>query len=442
MLNRSDLVRLVGEAKASATIDAIIRNNPLPYRAARRTIEAFERADLDERLHLSAGLLARTLRWAASTAYGSTFGTAAERWPILDKALVRDAPVRLLRRSWSKIPAATSGTSGTPLRLWRSLSSVAVEQAFLDWLLGGPRLSFRRSRIAVLRGDDVKALSERSPPFGVYRQHGRRLILSSPHLSRTTLDWYLRALEEHQPDVLWVYPSRLAHLINLMLHAGKKLHLPLVLSSSEMLPPELFGLVETVMGARIVDFYGQAERVCLAVSRRPHEFWFVPSYGRVELTLEPGNDATAGCWMAKIIGTGYWNSVMPLIRYDTGDCAIVPAGSTANSLAKMAVGLLPFHGIAGRPEEYLIAPGSARIGALDHIPREVDHVLQTQFVQNRRDEVVIRLIATPDFGATDEARLLSNARKKIPDSISIAVEVVDRLTVLPSGKTPDAIALA
>ena len=30
------------------------------------------------------------------------------------------------------------------------------------------------------------------------------------------------------------------------------------------------------------------------------------------------------------------------------------------------------------------------------------------------------------FYSIDEARLLSNARKKIPDSISIAVEVVDR----------------
>lgn len=437
MLNRAQLVKLTSKAKLSGPIDSLIRYNPVSHNAARRMMAAFERAAFEERQRLSAELLTRSLRHASATRYGRDQGPTFQDWPILTKKMVRDEPDRFVRRSVFRIPAATSGTTGTPLKLWRSFSSVGAERAFIDWLLDDPALSFGRSRTAVLRGDDVKPLSDQSPPYGIYTHGGRNLILSGGHLSAETLDWFVEALEQHRPAILEAYyPSRLTDFVAMLQTSAKALRIPVVLCTSEILPAAARRLIGETLSARVIDSYGQAERVCQAVSHRPGEYWFNPAYGLVELMMDPTEDAGSADKSARIIATGFWNSIMPLIRYDTGDRTIIPAGTTESDLAKIAAGMMPFTGIAGRSGEFLLAPDGRRILALNHIPREVDNLLQVQLVQRNFDEVVIRVRCKPGFGANDRERLIQNARNKIPDSMAVRVEVVDRLTVLPSGKTP------
>jgi len=50
--------------------------------------------------------------------------------------------------------------------------------------------------------------------------------------------------------------------------------------------------------------------------------------------------------------------------------------------------------------------------------------------------VILRVLATPAFGSEQKNRLLANARSKIPESVSIEIEVVDALERTASGKTP------
>jgi phenylacetate-CoA ligase len=161
-----------------------------------------------------------------------------------------------------------------------------------------------------------------------------------------------------------------------------------------------------------------------------------PAYGFVELLMEPDEDAVSGDKFARIIATGFWNPVMPLVRYDTGDLAIIPAGTSASDLTEITYGMKPFSGIAGRSEEFLITPDGQRIVALNHIPREVNNLVQAQLVQRTHDEVEICVVCEPPFGPRDRDRLIRNARTKIPASMAVSVRVVDRLIVMPNGKTP------
>jgi hypothetical protein len=66
----------------------------------------------------------------------------------------------------------------------------------------------------------------------------------------------------------------------------------------------------------------------------------------------------------------------------------------------------------------------------------VDHLLQLQIVQAAPDNVIIRALVRPSFGAPEQARLEANARAKIPDSIAIRLELVDHLETSSQGKTP------
>ena len=436
ILDRSQLVAIAAQVKRRGLMDLTLRYNPLVRRRAFRLMDAFDRADGPERERLAGLLTRRIIERARGTPYGRGRSDRYETWPVLDGTEVRDSPGRFTATGLVRIPAATGGTRGQPLRLWRSASSVAAEQAFLDRIIEAHGLTWRTARIASLRGDTIKSTTDRAPPFGVESHRGRRLVLSSPHLSTATLEWFLDRLASFRPDILWIWPSMAANLLLLARRARRAFGVPIVLASSERLEPELREAMEREWGASVLDYYGQAERACFAVSERAGEFWFVPAYGRVELATAPTDEVVQGGRHVAILATGYWNSATPLIRYDTGDRAIVPAEATPDDLRAIELGIKPFLAIAGRSDEFLLSRDGVRICGLNQLPREVERLLQIQIVQPRRDEVVIRALVQDGFGPADRARLEANARAKIPSDMRIRFELVDRLETSQYGKTP------
>ncbi|HET8729457.1 MAG TPA: AMP-binding protein, partial [Alphaproteobacteria bacterium] len=426
--------RLATKAKGHQAIDRFLRYNPLYRRNVADAIREFDAADLDGRMELTERWTARILEHARRTPYGCSFGSRFDDWPILEKKLLRDAPENLVASGFARFPASTSGTTGLPIRLSRSMECIAAEQAFIDHILSPYGVSFRASRVAVLRGDDVKDPADQRPPYGRVVHQGRRLMLSNPHLSPETVDWFVGAIREFRPDILWVYPSMMANLLHCMDLKGLEFQVPVVLLSSEMLSPGAFEAIEQRLSARVVDYYGQAERVCFAVAHRPHEYRFLPSYGRVELVpdeIEEGGPPTA-----RIYATGFWNRAMPLVRFDTGDRAVLPGGTSPEDLRAIELGIVPFTGIAGRAAEFIVTPDGGAIASLNHLPREVDNVFQLQVVQEKLDAIDIRVLPRPAFDEADRQQILHNARQKIPPEIAINIVVVSRLEKSPNGKVP------
>ena len=71
------------------------------------------------------------------------------------------------------------------------------------------------------------------------------------------------------------------------------------------------------------------------------EYWFSPAYGYVELQPENSQDVENETRAARIIATAYWGSAMPLIRYNTGDMAIIPSSYTTKDIEEVALGVKP-----------------------------------------------------------------------------------------------------
>jgi phenylacetate-CoA ligase len=434
---RSVLVSMAAKAKKTRLLDVPIRYNPLARAAVFREIRRWEQDGIEARRARCEAQACRIVAAARRTEYGREFGPDIRDWPVLAKPLIRDAPQRFRTRQALTIPAATGGTTGVPLQLVRSLASVAAEQAFYDHMIRRSGLTWRAARVASLRGDNIKSTADPAPPYAVETLSGRRLLLSTPHLNADTIGWYAERLCAFRPDILCLYPTTGALLLNLLDQAGLDLAIPLIMCSSERLPASAMTALAARFKAEVIDYYGQAERAVLSVATSPNRHFFYPAYGRIELlpattAEEPGSGLTA--W--SIAATGFWNTAMPLIRYETGDHALVPSDATAAELEAITLGLKPFHGIAGRVGDFLYAPGGGRLAALDQIPREVEKLLQMQIVQDALDRVTIRVMVERDFSPRDRARLEANARAKIPAGMQIAVEIVDRLEMLPNGKTP------
>jgi phenylacetate-CoA ligase len=435
MGSRGILARYENWLKATRFSSDLARYNPLHYGVVRRSIEDFTRSDIEDRRKLTEAHCLAVLRQARQTVYGRRHPLAFQDWPILQKQLIRDRPEDLVRRTLIRVPAATGGTTGTPLKLTRSLRAVAAEQAFIDSLLADGQ-SFRTAKVAALRAFAVKDRADDQPPFGAFTQGGRCLLLSSYHLSEKTVWWYRSELERFRPDILFAYPSMLARLLSTLGPQSEALKVPVILCSSEVMPEGLRGEAESMLSGQLIDYYGLAERVSLAWSKDGKNFYFSPAYGRTELLASPTDPLMPGLVTARIVATGYWNDAMPLVRYDTGDLAILPAGLSAHDIEEIELGFRPFLGILGRQDETILLPDGTVVYGLNQIPKGIDHAWQIQIVQTAPLRVVLFVVPKPSYAARDSDALLRNAEARFPPSVDLSVELVDQLKQTPAGKTP------
>lgn len=276
-MNRSLLLKMTARAKFAGGIDSLVRCNPLIQRRMLRVLRQMRESEAVA-LEVEQQLAGRIVRAAQRTPYGSGWPDDLSRWPILDKERLRARPQDFANpRSLIRVPAGTGGTTGVPLRLWRSIESIVAEQVFIDQLLLPHGFDMHHTPVAVLRADTVKPPGDSSPPYGRISHGGKRLTLSSPHLSPQTLPWFHDALRRFAPSILWVYPSAAVNLLTLLRKANLRLTVPVILASSETLPGTVHKALEEDFQASVINYYGQAERVCLGYGNDSRQNGPLPS---------------------------------------------------------------------------------------------------------------------------------------------------------------------
>lgn len=428
--------RLTQQIKRTGSLDGVARYNVRYYEPVRKLLYELDEMDRSSRRDMSDRLTRRTLEWAARTQYGPPAEVPLADRPFTEKSDLRAHPERFRVHGAVRTRASTSGSTGIPVRLQRSLRSVASEQAFIDDLLGVWNLTFRTARIARLRADHVKPVTDRDPPYGIETHGGRQLLLSSNHLSPTTAPWFYNELRQFAPDVLYTHPSSGEALARFLQTQGLSLSIGVVLTSSESLQPSGRLLMEHVFQATVVDYYGQAERVAFAAGLAGGASYFNPAYGLVEfLPLDEG-EAPIGCRALEIVGTGFWNDAMPLVRYRTGDRVLVPADFGPAELEDVTLGLRPVLAIQGRDKEYVISPRGEVLVGLTNASDGVKGLVRMQVIQEEPEAVRVLVVADPRVGRVNEAELTDNLRQWVPVDMRITVENVEQIDPLPSGKTP------
>jgi phenylacetate-CoA ligase len=375
-------------------------------------------------------LLARTLSWAAEVpGYSASAGLgSAADYPVLTKDMLQAHEGDYRAHGVVAVAAATGGSSGHPLSLLRSPRSVVIEQATIDWLVAKAGVDLARSRVAVLRGDVIKDPNDQTGPF--WRQaSARRLMLSSYHLSAANYAAFAEELTAFRPDVVLAYPSSLELLTSLAEDAGSKLRFTVAMTSSETLRPGLRKRVRATFGAALLDHYGMAERVAAAYSLEDGDYRFVFPYGAAELCIEASGTA-------RIIGSSLWNRAQPLVRYDTGDIALLPEGATPELLERIGLGIAPFAGIEGRASDVLQLANGARVYALGQILDGIVGIATVQFVQHSAELVQALVVARGHCGEETFAMIRRNFYKKAPRSIRLDFELRDTPYRLANGKAP------
>lgn len=319
----------------------------------------------------------------------------------------------------------TSGTTGSGL--------IFPETRFMERVTWATWWRYR-SWYGIQRGDwcgyfggrSIVPLSQQAPPFWRVNRPGRLIMFSGYHLSSSTAADYIGGLIDSGVNWLHGYPSMLSLLANYVLE--QKLTVPkirIVTIGAENLLNSQKSIIEEAFNAPVRQHYGQAEGVA-NISECPEGRLHVDEdFSGVEFVPIDELPRTY-----RIVGTNWHNSAFPLLRYDTGDVAILDEEVTCRCGRSGRI----VKSIDGRQEDYVILPNGVRVGRLDHVFKDIVNIREAQIVQKKAGELEVRLVTSEKYSERDEQSLLQEFEVRLGKDIKLALRYVDSLPRTKSGK--------
>lgn len=229
--------------------------------------------------------------------------------PILDAEKVSADMPRFVAKGFGKLNSyltTTGGTGGSPRQVRLSDSSYGVEWAHMLNIWGHCGYRRRQHRKLTLRGGHRQAmgLTEFNP---IYNE----LVVNTCRLSSGNLSEVMARIKRHDITYIHGYPSLVKEFADILAESGAQLKVRGVFLGSEGASIELKKEIALQFGARVISWYGQTEKVVLAADfEGNNEFRVYTSYGYA---------STETADFSEILGTGFVNPAMPLVKYRTGD---------------------------------------------------------------------------------------------------------------------------
>ncbi|MBT2153192.1 phenylacetate--CoA ligase family protein [Pseudoalteromonas tetraodonis] len=363
--------------------------------------------------------------------------TIITSFDFIDKNTVREDPSSFYNHNYVgvKFNGATSGTTGSPLVIPQSAESVKRERAFANrqrrW--AGFEQGDKR---AWIRGDMIVPLEQKKAPFWRYSYFENMIMLSSFHMAQQNLQSYIEAMQNYKVNVIQAYPSSIVTLAK-YLESNEQYYLgnlKSIITSSESLSKEDKNLIEKRFRCTVFDWYGLFERVAAIASCEHGRYHILTDYAHVELL--PAGKTEDGRDRAEIIGTNFNNSLYPLIRYKTGDHVVLSDEPNCSCGRVYPI----VEAIEGRVGDYLLAEDGQKVHILNHIPKGVEGLIATQFIQDKKNEITILVVTDKEkFDQKQISILIANAKSRLGMSITFDVKKVEKLPRTNNGKIRQAI---
>lgn len=319
----------------------------------------------------------------------------------------------------------TSGSTGEPVRVRRSrLNGLLNEAASLRdhrWW-GRPA---NGGRITMIR-PQFKAVAEVPASPGNSRNVAQQIPIT------TDVGKQLELMAAFQPEVLLVYPSNLAALLEFW-QAGAVLpsslrHLKTI---GETVSPSLCARANAVLGLAIEDSYSSEELGAIAVQCPASGLYHVMAESHLVEVLHPDGAPCGPGESGEVVVTDLHNLATPLIRYAIGDWAEVgdpcPCGKPLSTLRH----------ILGRERNLVQWPDGRRHWPLVGFQRfgAVAPVRQYQVIQHSLETVELRLRPERPLQPSEREGLAAIVREALGHPFRVTVEEYSEdLPVGPNGK--------
>ncbi len=308
----------------------------------------------------------------------------------------------------------SGGSTGQGIKIYRSLRDQYAEAGFFHhkWGKVGYVRSARVVRMAVegIKGRDEEPCS----------RSGDRLLVSPYHFTDRWIAQIYEEVRAFNPQFFHAYPSCFEYLADYMSRSDLRLDgVSGIFLASERVTERVLNLADTVFnGVPVVFHYGLGERTNLAWGSCRDDaiiYEFEKAYGYTE-NFTHDNGAQ------EIVGTSYWNEVMPLIRYRTQDYGEIRDGIMRD--------------LEGREQEFLATRSGARIPGFSIMIDKFtwDYVEVFQVAQNEPGKVEFHIKPRPQYDESVGQRILASQQAKWGEFFDLSLVVTESIERTPSGK--------
>lgn len=355
-----------------------------------------------------------------------------KKFPTVSKEDIRDNLEKFISKEINKkklMYVTTGGSTAIPFGFYQPFNLEKIDYAFYEhqWSWFDCHI-FDKS--VVFRGEYVGSESK----LFDYKASKNEWRFSTYYLNEKNFIKYFEKLNKIKPKFIQAYPSAAEIFAKFMI--DKKLELNFkpntILLGSENIYDDQISLIEKAFNSKVHNYYGQAERVCLASwTKNSRLFHVFPQYGLTELIDSDGNEVIEEDQIGEIVATGFYNFAMPFIRYRTRDLA-----THTNQKSPDGFEYRLFKKINGRLQELFVTSNGRLISmtAINMHDETFDNVKQFQFYQDTPGKLILRIIPKDNLSEKDLTRIYDNLKVKVGNDTQLEIQIVDKLEKSSSGK--------
>lgn len=352
--------------------------------------------------------------------FKATFG-------FIDKDIVRSRYRDFISDEAGSLPHVelrTSGTSGKSMSFLIPADRYVTEMAFVTrvWRRTGWNFGIRAS------------VRKRQLPNGrdyIVNPVTREIIFDGCRSDEAYIRKIHATMRRHGVETLYCYPSTCLQLLKLFIKYGLDTSfIKYALLTSEDVPRPLYHFINDKLGIRIATFYGHTEKLIFIEQLDGTPVYAVePSYGLAEIIGADGTEALEG----ELVGSTFYNRVMPLLRYRTGDYAVATGEKRMLDGQEKPI----LSAIYGRHENLLVwrhdgtNVSTSNIEIHDEYPLHIDG---QQFVQNKKGYLELCVIKGEGFTDVDEEFMYRHYGHAMLGREYVSIRYVDSLQCGSNGK--------
>jgi phenylacetate-CoA ligase len=356
-----------------------------------------------------------------------------QRWPIVTRDDVRCHRLAMQSKPAGKrLTKSTGGSTGEPLVFDLDLESnerrTAMTYRGYDWAGGGPG-----SRRMLIWGVDLKQSSLwRRFKVELHHRFDHERVINCFDMSRASMPLHFESMQRFRPEVIIAYTNAIYEFARFLdEHALVPTHVRSIIVGAEKLYSFQRALIEKVFQAPVFETYGSREFMLIGAECDRHEGLHLSMENLLVEVLDEDGGRTADGSEGDVVITDLFNRAMPFIRYRNGDRAI--AGWTQCSCGR---GLPLLRQVVGRHLDVVRTPSDKLIPGeyFPHLFKDFPVVRRFQILQQRIDEIEIRIVVEPDWNDEIRQAIQSRMQSTLGNDLAIRWHQVDEIPLSKSGK--------
>jgi len=365
----------------------------------------------------------------SSTEYYSQYKNynSLKDFPIIDKNIIKkyyDKFISINYKNKALHSMSTSGSTGTPFTIYQDMNKrkrVLAEIIYFGELCGY-NLGDRNAYLRVWTNKNKKNF------FDAWKQN--LIMIDISKLDKSNLKKIRDIIiKDKKLKCILGYATSLDIISRYLLEQGDNpnmFNVKIVISGAEVLSEKTRMNLKKVFGCDVVSRYSNQENGILAQELIDKNYFIInnASYYFEFLKLNSDEEANPG-ELCRVVLTDLYNYAMPMIRYDTGDLAIV---EEHHKYGKVITS------IEGRKVDFIYTTNGNMLSPYVVINNmwDFDKIKQYQLIQENKCDYTLKLNGAK--GIYKDSEILDVFKSLLGENANINIEHVEGIPLLKSGK--------